>query len=136
MSKHAGWFEILTVARGFESPFTSAELGSAAGLVKTKKSSVVQIAGAWLGKFAKWGYAQRGDVIKQEKGKSIITWTLTEKGHTCRLQESLESRFARLLAVVREYQDALGQGTRAETEALTKLRDVADKVDLSKATEE
>ena len=131
MSKNAGWFEILEAARGFEDPFTAAELGSAARLVPTKKSSVVQIAGAWLCKFEKWGYTQRGDLIKPEKGKSIATWTLTEKGQACKLQESLESRFTRLLDAVKDYQESIGKGQSLETAAWKKLCRVAGEVDLS-----
>lgn len=131
MPKHAGWFEILEAARGLEAPFTASDLASAAGLVQTKKSSSVQIAGAWLSKFEKWSYVERGDMVKPEKSKPIATWLVTQKGRDCKLQESLESRFERLLGAVKDYQESVGQGQSVETTAWKKLCKVASEVDLT-----
>jgi hypothetical protein len=136
MSKHAQWFDILVVARGFEDFFTGSQLAKSAGLSDTEKSKASQIAAAWLRKFEKWGYVERGAAIDSNGPRKALTWKVSEKGAACQLQDSLESRFTRLLTSFREYQEAMSQGTKEETAAFKKLCEIADKVDPSKAEDE
>lgn len=131
MSKNPGWFEILEAAKKLGDDFTGSSLGAAVGLIGTKESSPTQIASAWLLKFEKWGYVQRTGTVPSGGPRPSVTWVVTKKGQECRLQESLESRFARLLSAVKGYQESIGKGQAGETTAWKKLCKIAGEVDLA-----
>ncbi len=129
MSKNTGWFGILGVAKTLGKNFLGAQLAVEAGIVGTDDSSPAQIAAAWLRKFEKWGYVKRTGEVRTEGHRMALTWEITEKGEKCEEQESLESRFARLLGALRSYQESIGQA--GETSGWKKLCKVTDEVDLS-----
>lgn len=129
-----GWFGILEACRSLGKggrSFTSADLvGSipAAGDLSTK----AQIASGWLGKFAKWGYLERGEPIKNEghAGRPMSTYTLTKLGLTC---TERPGRLTRLLKHIRALKDA--RGTKQETALYGELFDLAQEVEENKAGE-
>jgi hypothetical protein len=131
MSKNPGWHDILTAAKKFDGEFIASELAAAAEISGTDSSSATQIASAWLLKFHKWGYAAKTGERATGGPRAAITYRLTPKGQECQLQESLESRFARLLGAVKGYQDSIGKGQALETAAWKKLNKVASEVDLT-----
>lgn len=123
------WFDILRAARRLSGadlkPFTSRDLAIEAKLKDTKPSVIRrgsragqmgegstahQIAGAWLSKFAKWGYAK---VVGTGLGRSRI-YRLTTEGMISKKRLGLRGRFLRLLDAVKAYRDCVGQASEGE----------------------
>lgn len=137
--KYGGWFGILSVSRALGDGFTASRLAEKVGIVGTESSSETQIASAWLIKFEKWGYVERIGTVKSNGPRPTTSWKLTEKGRSCELKESLQSRFEQLesnfmllLNAVRKYQDA-AQDRKKAASAFKELSDVCHRVDPDQA---
>lgn len=71
------WFEVLKAARRLSKrgkEITAAALAEEAGIQRGEKSTETQIASAWLGKFAKWGYVKRVETPQDKLGGRPVTF--------------------------------------------------------------
>lgn len=102
-----GWFAILGLCRDLGvhgQVFTAEDLNTRASFLRTKKSTALQISSAWLGKFAGWGYLERGEPDRSKVGlrggRPPATYRMTELGNAC------QERPGRLTCLIRHI-DAL-----------------------------
>ena len=76
-SESGYWWEILLSLRKLfpdkNDPFTSTEFAKEVGVS-------IKTAGAWLGKFVKWGYLIRVGIKPSGGGRPYVLWELTDHG--------------------------------------------------------
>jgi hypothetical protein len=129
-----GWFEILEACRKLakNGTFTSADLVAAVRFTSSGKSTPAQIASGWLGKFAKWGYLERGEPMPRqgEVGRPMTPYKMTELGETC---TERPGRLTRLLKHIRAIEKA--RGTKDEGPLYAELFTLADEIEDNKIGE-
>lgn len=106
----SGWFRILELCRGLQEKggpgFTADQLAFFGRFQDSESAKAAQIASSWLGKFAAWGYLERGVPIKNgKKGRPMTTYALTDAGMDC---EERPGRLTRLIRAVLAFRDARG----------------------------
>lgn len=108
-----GWFAILGLCRDLGSHgqvFTAEDLNHRASFRRTEKSTSLQISSAWLGKFAGWGYLERGEADRSKVGlrggRPPATYRMTDLGNTC---SERPGRLTRLIAHISALQAARGR---------------------------
>lgn len=129
-----GWFGILEVCRKLGKNggiFTAADLDRVCRFKGTEDTRSSQIASGWLGKFARWGYVERGEPDKSRigaaGGRPQTTYTLTDDGEKC---EERPGRLTRLIRAVRAHQGACaGQQLDRIYASLQELARVCDEVE-------
>jgi len=134
---HEEWFRVLDFCRaiaggpGKNVSFTSQGLFSATSGTKGAPELTAQSASAWLGKFAKWGYVERGASLKTEgrAGRPMSTYTVTEAGWECKEQPGLLS----LLAHIKELEEA-PDGSEKQAELYGQLFRLADTIIKNRAS--
>lgn len=123
-----GWFGILEACRKLGkngAVITSERLNDEMNFRETDEATPLQIASAWLGKFAKWGYVERGESDKSKVGlrggRPPSTYTMSKLGNTC---PDRPGRLTRLLQHVEALRAA--RGTPDENQIYQDLFILAD----------
>jgi hypothetical protein len=132
-----GWYGILGACRKLGKDgcfFTAQNLADAMKFQAADATTPTQMASAWLGKFAKWGYVERGEPDKTQIGLSggrpPSTYRMSDLGNEC---EERPGRLTRLLNHIR----ALGKarGSPQESQLYNDLFPLADRIEKNAENE-
>jgi len=133
---HDGWFGVLESCRALGEggvPFTASQLSETAAIGPGPRSAAMQVASAWCGKFARWGYLERGEPVKSGgRGRPTMTYRVTKLGATC---VERPGRLTRLLDHIDLLAHAHNAKNHNEGALYTKLFELAREIRENKAGE-
>lgn len=128
-----GWVRVLEACKTLSEAgyFTAETLHNLCRFPEHGDTKGAQVASAWLGKLAAWGYVERGEPMKLPgRGRPANTYRVTAAGRVCVPRLGKLTRMIRLVDALRAH-----RGRPREAELYHKLFILSDRIKLNQDLE-